>query len=635
MKRILALVLLSLMLLPCLMACNPGGTSPDGTTTDSNATSGETTPTPDTPAGELKIVEGGATKYKVVRSDNSTTQVTDAAKSLRAAIIEKYGLGDMSIVTDFESRDANPADRYQFEILVGSTNRDESIAALASVMYNDFIICVSGTRVVIAGHNDQKTTEAVEYFIANYLGGSSLSLSATLSYVEHGSYAAEGLKLLGRPIADYKIVYKNAYKSMALTVADTIGNYSGAVMATGTDSADAVGPEIVIGSTRRGVGTGYGTDDFSLTVKDGSILIGGGSDPALGSGCRYLLNLIAASSGDLDASALTYSYTLPDRDVYINDISKLAMHWDILFDTPDWMLDFDKKVAAMSDPAGRLMSCLHRGDMVYYPENSIEGIISAIRMGADMVEIDPRRTKDGVLVLMHDETLTRMTNASEFAGKNGFPTSMQISEWTFEQLRQLSLKEGTGGDSAKLTTYKIPTLDEVMKVCSERIMVRLDKLDQWSYVDDIWPLIVKYKAYTTVIFTWHSAYTSSNYLLVKNYKKQMTAAIGRSSFSFVGMHGDGSAASTLATIKANGLDYCVRFTDCDFSKTTPEDYLASAKSTLASLRGKARGYIDAHGNGSKYETDDYYKLLCDSGINVILVNKGLRLCQYIAENYSN
>lgn len=633
MKKILALALLALMLLPCLTACTPGGTPPDLTTT---APTGDTTPPTGTSAGELDLVENGTTKYTIVRSDNSTAQITETAKSLRKAIIDKYGLETLSITTDFESRNADPADRYQFEILVGNTNRDESIAALASIKYNDYIICVSGTRVVIAGHNDKATNAAVEYFIANYLGDSCLSLPADLSYVERGSYAVEELSLLGRPISEYKIVYKNAYRSMALTMADTIGNHSGAVMETETDTADATGAEIIIGSTRRGVSTAYdGADDFSLTVKDGSILIGGGSDWALGSGCRYLLNLITASSGDLDASALTYSYTLPDRDVYINDISKLAMHWDILFDTPDWMLDFDEKVASMSDPSGRLMSCLHRGDMVYYPENSIEGIISAIRMGADMVEIDLRRTKDGVLVLLHDETLTRTTNAIEFAGKNGFPSTMQVSAWTAEQLSQLSLKEGVGGNSAKLTPYKIPTLDETIKVCSERVMVRLDKLDQWSYTDDIWPLIVKHKAYTTVIFTWHSAFTSSNYLLVKNYKKQMEAAIGRSSFSFIGMHADSSPANVLTTIRSNGLDYCVRFTDCDFSKITPEDYLASAKGTLSSLRGKARGYIDSHGNGSKYETDDYYKLLCDSGISVLLVNKGLSMCQYIAANYSN
>ena len=51
----------------------------------------------------------------------------------------------------------------------------------------------------------------------------------------------------------------------------------------------------------------------------------------------------------------------------------------------------------------------HRGDWRNFPENSLEAIDNAIKMGVDIVELDVQRTKDGQLILMHDATLNRTT----------------------------------------------------------------------------------------------------------------------------------------------------------------------------------------------------------------------------------
>lgn len=52
----------------------------------------------------------------------------------------------------------------------------------------------------------------------------------------------------------------------------------------------------------------------------------------------------------------------------------------------------------------------HRGASADYPENSLEAIVEANRQGADMVEVDVRRTADGVPVLCHDKSLNRLFN---------------------------------------------------------------------------------------------------------------------------------------------------------------------------------------------------------------------------------
>ena len=54
-----------------------------------------------------------------------------------------------------------------------------------------------------------------------------------------------------------------------------------------------------------------------------------------------------------------------------------------------------------------LMVIAHRAANQNFPENSIIAIEEAIRMGVDIIELDIRVTADGVVVLMHDQTVDR------------------------------------------------------------------------------------------------------------------------------------------------------------------------------------------------------------------------------------
>jgi glycerophosphoryl diester phosphodiesterase len=102
----------------------------------------------------------------------------------------------------------------------------------------------------------------------------------------------------------------------------------------------------------------------------------------------------------------------------------------------------------------------HRGDWRNAPENSLQAITNCIEMGVDMVEIDIRETKDGHLVLMHDWTIDRTTNASGY-----------VKDWTLDSLRTLKLIDGLGAE----TFHGIPTLEEALLVAKDKILVNLDK----------------------------------------------------------------------------------------------------------------------------------------------------------------
>ena len=629
------------LVLMCLTACNKGDVAETEVTVDAV----DTESTADAQAESLlNVVADGATEYVLLRPEDASQAVIEATMALHKAINETFGT-QMKLTTDFEKRGFDVSTRYPFEIVVGHTNRDESAEAKELIRYNDAIIAVMGTRVVITGGSDEAVIHAVEHFIANYLTGTALQLHADLRDVVSSEYALSEPKLGGVGLSEYTLVYANGFRDAAAAMADRIGDACGVIMKTTDVKSEKGAYEIVIGSAERGsVKPAGGYDDFTVSVNGADLYVTGGSTASIGTGCARLLSLLlSGEKADYTLAEAAMSYTLPDRQDYIQDISKLALNWELYFDTPDWMLDYEEKYAAMFDPDGRLMSCLHRGDMQKYPENSIEGLISAVRMGADMVEIDPRRTKDGVLILLHDETLTRTTDVASKAGKNGLPTSHKVADWTYEQLQQLNLKEGTGGNNARLTEYKIPTLDEAFRVCANRLFIRLDvKADTtgvifWNYERDIWPLMCKYESYTNVLYTWHAAFSGNGYALVKKYNAEQIRLCGQSAVHI--RNGSAAANDILSALKSNPdvFDPVIRLTNFDLSDVSCSAYLKANEAKLSQLKGKVRIYVDAHGTNSSFSENTegaaLYEMLNDAGINVLLVNRGYNLCTYIAEHF--
>ncbi len=55
-----------------------------------------------------------------------------------------------------------------------------------------------------------------------------------------------------------------------------------------------------------------------------------------------------------------------------------------------------------------VVAIAHRGEPVGHRENTLPAFAAAVALGADMVEIDLRRTRDGAIVVLHDQTLERL-----------------------------------------------------------------------------------------------------------------------------------------------------------------------------------------------------------------------------------
>ncbi|CAG7615070.1 hypothetical protein PAESOLCIP111_01776 [Paenibacillus solanacearum] len=164
-------------------------------------------------------------------------------------------------------------------------------------------------------------------------------------------------------------------------------------------------------------------------------------------------------------------------------------------------LQFNEIYAAFNDPEARTLTVSHRGDWRRYPENSLAAVQSCIDMGIDMVEIDVRKTKDGHLILMHDKTVDRMTDGT---GK--------VSDLTLEQIRSLFLKDGKGGETARITGMKVALLEEVMRLAKGSIMINLDKC--WDAREEVYEVLVRTGTLTQGLFK-----SSADYAEVEQFLK--------------------------------------------------------------------------------------------------------------------
>ena len=131
-----------------------------------------------------------------------------------------------------------------------------------------------------------------------------------------------------------------------------------------------------------------------------------------------------------------------------------------------------EKLFNPSDPSVLVAS--HRGDWRNACENSLEAIENAINMGVDIVEIDLARTKDGQLILMHDDKVDRTTTGKGW-----------VKDLTLEEIKELRLRNGCNIK----TIYKVPTLEEALMTAKGRVMLNLDKA--FDYFDQVYDLLEK------------------------------------------------------------------------------------------------------------------------------------------------
>jgi len=98
----------------------------------------------------------------------------------------------------------------------------------------------------------------------------------------------------------------------------------------------------------------------------------------------------------------------------------------------------------------------HHGASARAPENTLAALAAAVADGADLVGFDVRRTQDGVLVLLHDETLDRTTDARLVYPRRA---PGRVADFTLAELGRLDAGSWKDTGSAG---ERVPTLTEAM-----------------------------------------------------------------------------------------------------------------------------------------------------------------------------
>ena len=129
--------------------------------------------------------------------------------------------------------------------------------------------------------------------------------------------------------------------------------------------------------------------------------------------------------------------------------------------------------------SGVVVIC-HRGSSEFYHENTLEAFRTSFELGADGNEFDIRMTRDGVLVVFHDDMLDRILEAYG-----------DVGDYTWEELRRFRFR-----NPGALATTRIPTLIEVFELhrrhaglmhldvkrhgLDAAVIALLDRMDLWD-----------------------------------------------------------------------------------------------------------------------------------------------------------
>lgn len=161
----------------------------------------------------------------------------------------------------------------------------------------------------------------------------------------------------------------------------------------------------------------------------------------------------------------------------------------------------------------------HRGYSALYPENTMEAFIQAYYKGFDGVETDVHMTRDGHLVLIHDEKINRTSDGKGY-----------VKDMTLSELRQYNFCYEKSG------RYPIPTLKELLEFIQDKdflvnIELKTDVIHYEGIEEKVYQMVKDYGVENQIYYS--SFYLPSvlkikqldpeayvGYLMEKNYKKK-------------------------------------------------------------------------------------------------------------------
>lgn len=255
--RILALFLALLFCVTAFVACNNDEPAPEETEGEENAA-----PT----ATDHVIIDEGRTEYVIVRDYKASNAVLAAVNEVVESIKSNIG-ADVTIKECFTDLENEPLDVVTAkEILIGETNRPETIEATKGLRSKDYTVSMHGEKLVIAGGGEEGTLTAITKFMNDIVAeqGDRFAVRSgelqnlvmnekfTFNYV--GTYSYSQASLLGVGINSYSLIYPKTSddcKNFASELASYISRETGYDLDVYKDTRYICCYEILIGDTIR------------------------------------------------------------------------------------------------------------------------------------------------------------------------------------------------------------------------------------------------------------------------------------------------------------------------------------------------------------------------------------------------
>lgn len=266
------------------------------------------------------------------------------------------------------------------------------------------------------------------------------------------------------------------------------------------------------------------------------------------------------------------------------------------------------------DHTSHTMVASRKGDTNHYPENSLAAVEQAVTNGADIVEIDIKKTADGVLVLMDDDTVTRTCY--------GYGEKTAVTEMNYAEIKNLKLLSNKGGASATKTDHTVPTLEDVFKN-RQNCLYLLDA--DWELKDEIYTLAEKYNMLDNVIFYICDVKTDE----IAAWK----STLGTEPMIMTYFKGNVIFAATATVENAAEVSDCIHLATKNpygmiFGEKVQETAYESSIRTMATPC-----YPELC--GGRQDTVTYWDELISRGFNVILTDYTEELRKYVDDTLNN
>lgn len=272
----------------------------------------------------------------------------------------------------------------------------------------------------------------------------------------------------------------------------------------------------------------------------------------------------------------------------------------------------EEKALIYQNPEGRIMSAVNKGDWHAFPENSIPAIQSAADKGSDIVRLDVKKTKDGILVLFADDTINRMCYPTP-------QTATYLTDLTFAELSEYTLRNRQGDALAENTSLQVPTLRQAMD-SSESVLFLLDF--DWSLRDEVYNEVKENEKLGSVIFLTRASAKKSMEWRTSLDESVMTMGYHKSNVVFLATNyvsnyvGNGEAV-WLATNNPYGMNFQPVVTGRFENRGR-----AVASPATPELCGK------------KTDTVLWWNDLVSRGFSVIITDYPAELSEYIQNSHS-